>query len=450
MKTEKKNKGWLLDGLFNGLQKISIPVFGILSTMILAHKALTKSEMGVWSLFLVITSFVEIIRQTLVKTSLIKFLNHSTEKEHKFVLSAALFLNSVVTVTLLLILVIFASFLSALLKAPALASMMYIFFLGLLLLIPFSHFEWIMYAKSQFKGLFWTFLFRQGFSLLLIVLYVILFGKVSLNQLVIFYCIGIFVGSLVAYRYVRIYLEKTFILSSDWIFRLWHFGKYVFGTGLSSMVFSNAAQIMLSPILGSTSYTASQSVAVRVVNTADIPSQVIGDMLFPRSSKKENAQNKSLIKYFYERTVGATLCFNIPMLLFILVFPKLIIFILAGPRYYDAIAYLQIISVSGVFLAFLKQFGVIMDSTGKPNLNFLTITIIAAVHLIFTYLFIKYFGFLGAAYALIPSHIIGFAISQSILNKYFGIQFASCFRYAFRFYPEFSKMIFEKAQWKTN
>jgi len=203
-------------------------------------------------------------------------------------------------------------------------------------------------------------------------------------------------------------------------------------------------------MLGSTAYTASQSVAVRVINTADIPSQVLGDMLFPRSSRKENAQNKDLIKYFYERTVGATLCFNIPMILLILLFPKIVIYVLAGPRYYDAIPYLQIISISGIFLAFLKQFGVIMDSTGKPNLNFLTMTIIASVHILFTYLFIKYFGFLGAAYALIPSHLIGFFMSQFILNKYFGIRFLSCFKHAFRFYPELSKMIFEKAQWKTN
>ncbi|MBC7421963.1 MAG: hypothetical protein H7334_00755, partial [Ferruginibacter sp.] len=74
MKIEKKNTGLLLAGVFNGMQKLSIPIFGVISTMILAHIGLTKIDMGVWSLFLVITSFVEIIRQSLVKTSLIKYL----------------------------------------------------------------------------------------------------------------------------------------------------------------------------------------------------------------------------------------------------------------------------------------------------------------------------------------------------------------------------------------
>src|SRR6187402_2142872 len=108
MKTVLINNGWLLAGVFNGLQKLSVPVFGVISTMILAHRALTKAEMGVWSMFLVVTSFVELIRQALVKTSLIKYINHSPKEKHKYVLSAALFLNTLITLTTLLVLWIFA------------------------------------------------------------------------------------------------------------------------------------------------------------------------------------------------------------------------------------------------------------------------------------------------------------------------------------------------------
>ncbi len=90
-----------------------------------------------------------------------------------------------------------------------------------------------------------------------------------------------------------------------------------------------------------------------------------------------------------------------------------------------------------------------MDSTGNPRSNFKTITLLAAVHVVLTYIFIKYFGFLGAAFALIPSHIFGFVISQRILYKNFGINFLSCFKHAFTFYPELTKMILDKQQWKT-
>lgn len=447
---DPKNNGWLLAGLYNGLQKLSVPIFGVLSTMILAHKALTKTEMGVWSLFLVATSFVELIRQALVKTSLIKYINHSSKEDHKYVLSAALFLNAVVTIVLILILLVFTPWIARVLEAPALEPMLYIFFAGMLLLIPFSHFEWIMYSKSQFVGLFWTFFARQGISLLLMIAYLIFNDKITLNQLVIFYCIGILLGIGVAYKNVKHQLDKTFVLSVEWLKRLWNFGKYVFGSGLSTLVFANASQLMLSPILGSMMFTGSQGVAARVINLADMPSQVLSDMLFPKSARKEIAENKDIIKYYYEKTVGATLCFTIPMVLFILCFPKLIILIIAGPQYLDAIPYLQLISFSGIFLAFLKQFGVILDSTGKPQVNFLTITVIALVHVFFTYWFITHFGFIGAAYALLCSHVIGFFITQTLLYKYFGIRFLSCFTHAFKFYPELLKMVLDKTQWKRN
>ena len=450
MTSTGKYNGWISAGIYNGLQKLSVPIFGVISTMILAHKALTPDEMGVWANFLVVTSFVELIRQALVKTSLIRYVNHSTDEEHKYVLSAALFLNALITIVLAVLLVVFAKNLADLLKAPGLDSMIYVFSIGMIGLIPFSHFEWIMYGKSHFKGLFLTYLFRQGLTLLTIVFFVLFQNHISLELLVIIYSAGIFVGAAAGYFCVRKFLSRQFVLSKIWLNKLWHFGKYVFGSGLSTQVFGSAGQMMTSSILGP-ALAASNSIASRVINLADIPSQVLGDILFPKSSKKENAENKGLIKYYYEKTVGATLSVILPMILFIVCFPKLIILILAGSKYLQAIPYLQIIAITGMFLAFLKQFGIIIDSTGRPALNFLTITFIAAIHVGFTYMFIHYYGFIGAAYALVCSHVVGFIVTQIILYRYFKIQFLNCFKYAFKFYPEMSKLLFEKAQlkWKT-
>ena len=439
-----KYKGWIVSGFFNGLQKLSVPVFGIVTTMILAKEALTKTEMGVWALFLVVTSFIELIRQALVKTSLIKFVNHSTAEEQRFVLSAAFFLNIIITLLLVVVLIFFAPQIAALLKAPELEEMLYIFSLGILVLIPFSHFEWIMYSKSDFKGLFATYFYRQAITLALMVFFVLAFKKVSLTALVIFYSIGILLGAAIGYRYVRLHLTHTFVLRKEWFSKLWHFGKYVFGSGVSTLVFANAGQMMLSPILGSTAFTASQSIAARVINLSDMPSQVVSDILFPKSANRENAANKDLIRYYYEKSVGATLCFCIPMVLFILLFPKFIILFLADAQYLDAIPYLRIIAFTAIFLAYLKQWGVIIDSSGRPQVNFLLITFIAVLNVVLTYFFIKEMGFLGAAYALLISHIVAFIITQWLLYKYYGIRFMQCFKYAFEFYPELTKMLFQK------
>ncbi|RYE00812.1 MAG: hypothetical protein EOP44_08110, partial [Sphingobacteriaceae bacterium] len=161
-----KYQSWIGPGLYGGLQKLSIPLFGVISTMLLAHKGLTKPQMGVWSLFLVITGFIEIMRESSVKTSLIKYLNSSAPENQVHVVSAALFLNILITALLFLALLFFGRYFATLLLAPELGSMLYIFLAGLILLIPFSHFTWILYAKIQFRGIFWIFVFRQGTTLL--------------------------------------------------------------------------------------------------------------------------------------------------------------------------------------------------------------------------------------------------------------------------------------------
>ncbi|MCY7290719.1 MAG: oligosaccharide flippase family protein, partial [Ferruginibacter sp.] len=353
-----------------------------------------------------------------------------------------------ITVLTALVMFIFTPFLAKWLVAPQLEQMLYLLQIGMLIMIPFSHFEWLMYGKLQFKGLFWTYLFRQGCTLIFVVIAYSIHSRVSLNLLVIIYDSCLLIGTIVAYKYVKPYISETFSLSKLWVIKMLHFGKYVFGSNLSTLVFRSADQIMLSPILGTTIFNASQNVAMRFVNLSDLPSQTLGDILFPKSASIQN-NNPGLIKYYYEKTVGASLCFVLPLVLIVILLPKLIILVLAGPQYYDAIPYLQLISFTCVFLAFLKQYGVIMDSTGKPYLNLITITFIAIVHVGFLYFFITHVGFIGAGYALLCSHGLGFIITQLLLNRLYKINFLNCFKYAFAFYPEFAKIIIQKIPWKS-
>lgn len=450
MATSAKYQGWIMSGIFNGLQKLSIPVFGVISTMLLAKRALTKDEMGVWALFLILTSFVELIRQALVKTSLIKYVNHTQRNEHPKVLSAAFALNVIVSFALIAILACTAGWLESTLHADGFAEMIYIFLIGIVLLIPFSHFEWILYGHSKFKALFWVFFWRQGITLLLLVVALMINGKISLNELVIYFLIGLVVGAIIGYRFAKPHLTNRYILTKEWMSKLWHFGKYVFGSGVSTLVFANAGGMMLSPLLGSTVYTASQSIAARVLNLADMPSQVLSDILFPKSASHEVSNNKARIKYYYEKTVGATICLALPFLLFIVLFPKFVIRILADEQYYDAAFFLQVTAISVLFLAFLKQWAVIIDSTGKPKLNFILISIMAIVNVALSYVMIQEWGFMGAAYALIATHVVGFIITQILLRKFYNISLLMCFVYAFRFYPEIFQIVKEKflPKWK--
>lgn len=448
MSSNTKYGGWIHAGFFSGLQKLSVPLSGLFITMILAHKALTKQEMGVWAIFMSITTIIEMIRQGLVKTAMIKFINSSDKVDHRFVIGGALFFNIIITVIISIGMFFATPFFANWLEAPQLTSMLYILQAGLFIMIPFSHFEWLMYSKTLFKGLFWTYFARQGLTLVLVFIIFIFKTRVSLNALVIIYNVCLLAGVIVSHKYVKILITNSFVFSKYWVTKLFHYGKYVFGTGLSTMVFRSADQIMLSPLLGTTLFNASQNIAMRFINLSDLPSQTLGDILFPKSSQSENSNNPTKLKYYYEKTVGASLCVVVPLVIFVLVFPKAIIYILAGPQYYDAIPYLRLIAISGITLSFLKQYATILDSTGKPYINLITTTILAILHVFFLYFFITHFKFLGAGYALILSHLVGFCMTQIILYKMYSINFLNAFKYALNFYPEIFKIIVAKLPWK--
>ncbi len=448
MAEDSKYSGWIHSGFFSGLQKLSVPLSGLFITMILAHKALTPQEMGVWALFMTITSIIEIIRQGLVKTSLMKFINHSQPKDHGKVVGAAFYLNAIITLFTAGIVFIFTPAIARFLAAPQLASMLYILQAGMLIMIPFSHFEWLMYGKAIFKGLFWTYFYRQGLTLLLVFSVFVANSKVPLNVLVIIYNLGLLIGAIVAYQFVKPFVKGSLQFNKTWMLKLFQFGKYVFASGLSTLVFRSADQMMLSPMLGTTVYNAFQNISLRFINLSDLPSQTLGDILFPKSAHSDNSSNPQRIKYYYEKTVGASLCVVVPLVLIVLLFPKLIIFVLAGPKYYEAIPYLQVIAITSITLAFLKQYGVIMDSTGRPGINFTTTSLLAVINVTLLYFFIRHFHFLGAAYALVVSHLIGFAVTQSLLYRIFGINFINAFKYAAQFYPEFLKIILARLPWK--
>lgn len=445
---DKKYKEWVKPGIYNGLQRISIPLFGVLSTALLAHKALTKVDMGVWVNFLAVTSFIELFRSGIVRTSLIKYINYSDRSEHGSVMSAAFFLNVVVSIIAGLILYFSADSVQSFLRSPGLEFMLHFFILTLIILVFFSHIEWLMYGHSMFRSLFITYVVRQGSTLIAILAYYLFMGKISLPILVFIYTGGIFLGLITAFILTRSLFELKLKLKGSWVLRLWNFGKYVFGSNMGTLIFRNADQFLLSNITANPGIVASQNISVRIINIADIPSQVIADVLFPKSSNPELLNRPERIKYFYEKAVGASLSVIIPFILFIVFFPKLIILILAGRAYFDAVPYLRLISVAALFLAFLKQWGVIIDSTGRPYVNFLVLMLMAAVEILFCYLFISRFQLEGAAFALLSTHLVGFIITQILLRRYFNINFMNCFKYAVRFYPEmyslFSKKIFKQ------
>lgn len=250
---------------------------------------------------------------------------------------------------------------------------------------------------------------------------------------------------------MRSFFGLRFNYSLNWIRTLWNFGKFVFGSNIFTLIFRNADQLLLSNITANPGLVASQNISMRIINIADIPSQVIADILFPKNSSPELVNQPESVKSNYEKAVGAALSVILPFVLVILIFPKLIITILVGSQYYDAIPYLMLIASAIFFQAFLKQTGVIFDSSGRPRVTFTIAALIAMVQIGACYFFISRYQLMGAGYALLVTHIFGFIISQILLYRFFKVNFLNSFRFCFQFYPLIFRIVSAKmfSKYKT-
>lgn len=448
MAASAKYNTWVHAGFYSGLQKLSVPLSSIFITMILTKDVLTEIEVGIWGILMIATSILELIRQGLVKNAMVKYVNSCDEVDEKKVIAAGFYLNTIITIAVAVVLFLITPWLAKVQHAAPLKEMLYLLQFGLLINIPFSHFEWLMYAKQVFKGLYWTYVIRQGVMLLLVAGMLFIPFKQPLYVLVIIYNIAMLAGTIMAYKFIKGFIKDAFVFSKEWLLKLFHFGKYAFASGISTLVFRNADQMLLPNILKTTIFNAYQGIALRIIALSDLPSQTLGDILFPRTAHSKNNSNPSVIKYYYEKTVGASLCIITPVLLFVFLFPKFIILILAKESYFPAIPYLRVVLFTAVTLSFLKQFGIIMDSTGKQKHNLVAITFLAALQVVLCYVFIGKYGLMGAGYALVISHIVGFVVTQAMLYYYYKINFLNAFKYAIKFYPEFYHIIQHKLPWK--
>jgi lipopolysaccharide exporter len=429
----KKYSYWVHSGKYTAIQKFSVLGMGIISFMMLT-RSLEPAGFGVWGLFLTISGMTEVARTALLKNGFIRFMNQTPESEHGKLQSASFILSLWVSVALAILFFALAGAASKWLNAGPLATMLRWYALTVLLTVFFSQAEMLLNAKMDFRGVCWIYVIRQGLLVGLIGIYILGRWTISLELLAIFYLVSVMAGGLAGIWFCRPYMKWDFKGYRPWIGKLWHFGKYVFGTNVSSLLFRGTDNFVTSRFFG-TAVSGYYNACLRISNLVDLPSQVLGDLLFPKAAKF-NSTDKSSVKYIYERTVGAIMLFSMPVLIILMLFPTQILHLLAGPKFEIAAPVLRITAVFGFTLPFLKQFGTIMDATGHPEINCVVNMSAFLINVVNNLIGVHFFGVIGAAMGTATTYFIICFVTQVILHRKFGIQFLNVFRNVFLLYRE--------------
>jgi len=432
---EDNKQYWLKSGSYSLILNIQQLLFGFGGFYLLV-RMLDKFSFGIWTLFLATTTIFEMARGGLIQNALIKFLSESTEEEKPRIISASFVLSAILMGICIVLNLSIAGYLSRLWHYPGLFPM-FIIFNGVYILQGFlAQFQWIEQANLKFGGILVTTMIRQGGFFLYILVCFIFKLPISLLTLIYAQAVSTGIAAFIAYFYVREFLVFSHHLNFDWVKKLFNYGKFVFGTLISTILTGTLNQMMLGTIL-SPDAAGTYNVAIRISNLTDIPTNALGTIVFPQSAKRFAQQGKDAGKYLYEKSVGTILAVMIPVVIFVFCFPSFVVRVVAGSNYNEAVPMIRIAIMTCLLSPFDRFFGIIMDSIGKAKLNFMIILSFTVLALTLNYILIGKYGIIGCMYGTLIADLVIFIVRQIILYKVLHVNTLNPLIYAGRFYPEF-------------
>lgn len=431
---------WLKSGFYSLLNQLTQMIFNLGSLMLLL-RILDEKTCSVWVIFMTITAFLEIGRTGLLQNGLMTFLNQTDASEHAKINTASFFLSLSLSLIFVVLLLTTSGFVANYYGQQDLIQLLTIYAGTTFLSSALYQFNFIQQANMDFKGLFWSSCVKNG-SLFFYILYLKFTNTTcALTNLATVQLVATIPAALVAFGFAKKYFKLAQNIDFQWVRKLLHYGKYTFGTNLSTMAYKSVDKFMLGKMLLNTLST--YDLCLKINNLAEVPTMTLAAILFPQSAKRANTEGGNSAKYLYEKSVGVLLAIILPVVVVILLGADIIVQIIGSEKYASAAPVLRLTIFYGVFMAFAMQFGTILDSVGKPKLNFLITTLAAIMNLTFNYFFIKQFGLYGAAYGSLIAMTLMFIIMQVILNRLFQVNILNCFTYAVQFYGEFYGKIME-------
>lgn len=427
---------WLRSGLLSLAEKVAAMAFN-LGTAMLLLRILSKEAFASWGMFILVSYFVEMGRSGLLQNGIVRSLATRKDNllEQSHITTAAFWLNISYSTLSNLLLWCCADWICHQYQVPLLAEMLPIYFLGNYLMAFCTHSNFVQQAHLEFRGLFWTSVFYRGVPFCWVLWCWSSGQTVELSQFSLAVFVGIGFAAVATWWYARPYLFFAKQFDFQWFANLLSYGKYVLGTNLSTMLYKNIDKLTLGQLLGPVAF-AVYDAAGRVTQLVEAPAFSIAAVVFPRSAEKMALEGAPGIKNLYERSVGATLAVILPFVVFVLLFAEPIIEVFAGKQYLESADVLRLTAFFGLFMPFAVQFGTVLDSTGKPAINFGYTLFTALLNLGLSYFFIQAFGLFGAAYATLTGYAVSFVLMQQYLHKNFKINALKAFLYL----PEFYKI----------
>ena len=288
------------------------------------------------------------------------FLNQAPQYEHAKINKASLFLNLSLSICIVILLLLCSGWVGIFYKSSVLTSLLSIYAMTTFVLSGLYQFNFIQQANMDFKGLFWSSFAKNGILFFYILYLKLSNSAFSLTNIAYIQLFAAVPATLVAFGFARKYFSLAAKLDWDWVKKLLKYGKYTFGTNLSTMAYKSVDKLMLGKLLQASLST--YDLSIRINNLAEVPTATLAATLFPQSARRTNTEGVDGAKYLYEKSVGVLMALIVPVVLGILLFADVIVWVIGSEKYASSAPILRLTIFYGLFMAFAMQFGTILDS----------------------------------------------------------------------------------------
>lgn len=381
---------------------------------------LDKEDYGVYAIFFVIVMVSELSISAFVQNGFVKFfLDKNYDKSEVF--SSSLTLNFGLTVVSTIIIFSTSGLIGDFYGHEELGVMLKIYCINAFLLIPYNQLYYYFNAEVDFKSIVFLSLLRFGSFFSAVVIVFFFFPNVDQIGFVKLQTLSVGVGAIISLIYVRKIKFQLFNFSRRVFMEIFHFGKYVFGVGITSTLTRNIDQLMIGYFI-SPSAVATYAITGKFMNFIEVPLTSIAHVTYPKFAETTNAENPRKERArIYEASVGTMLAIITPFILILFTFPSFFITVAAGEKYLDAVPILQILIVLSLLKPFGRQAGAVLEISGKPKIGFYALLITTFINVVLNYFLIQmngpYGGVIGAVIASAISAVVFLIIVMWSIKK---------------------------------
>lgn len=412
---------WLRPGMYSLANRMATVILGFINIFILVRIS-PPTEVGVWVLFTSVTGILETLRNGFIRNPLISKLVIAEGEEREHIVRASFFLHLILAIVTSLLLLTFGTSLASFWRTETLSELFYLYAINSIVLVFYLHFEYLLQSKLEFKAIFLANILRLSFLTILMLVFFFSNAHPKLHSLVLAQLFGTLLGVGLSYFLLRSIsnLKVSFNVRFSDLASLFHFGKYTFGTNISSMFIKNTDSWMIGRFISATG-VALYNPAIRIANIVEVPTLAIANVVFPQVSSKLKESGVEGIKDIYYKSVALILAIMLPVIFPLFFYSDWVIVMLFGEDYLSAASILKVTVFYMLIIPFNRQFGTIMDALQMPKVNFYLLLVIALLNVCFNYFFLSSYGIIGAAYGTVLAYSIVFISNQIILYRMYKI-----------------------------